>query len=111
VTSVLRKICGIAASPGKAEGPVFVLNKNYYDKQRPSKYILILLHATTDALPLLKNSLGVISVHGGRLCHMSILCRELGIPCVTGVKLNLDEINDGTFMQINGTLGLVLIIK
>jgi pyruvate,water dikinase len=111
MTLTLRRIYGVAASPGKAEGPAFVLDSTYYNKKRPGKYILILRHATTEALPLLKDSLGVVSVHGGRLCHMAILCRELGIPCITGAKIDLKEIKDNTIIQINGSSGLVSIVE
>ncbi len=99
---------GIPASPGVVRGEKIFLSS-------PKESIVadrILFAQMTDPnwLPHLMVSKGVVTAYGGFLCHTAIVCRELGIPCVTGVgEENLEEIknNQFKFVEINGNDGSV----
>lgn len=99
---------GIPASSGIVDGEVRYL-ESPEEKIEPNK---ILLAMTTDPswLPHLMSSKGVVTAYGGFLCHTAIVCRELGIPCVTGVgEDTLDEIIKSEIknIEINGNSGTV----
>ena len=76
-------IKGIPASPGKIKTFAYFVN-NYDEKVQVGK---ILLSHMTDPnwIPHLIKAKGAVTAVGGFLCHTAIICRELGIPCVTGI--------------------------
>lgn len=48
--------------------------------------ILITTFTSPDFEPLMKKASAVIAEVGGRSSHCAIICRELQIPCITGIK-------------------------
>ena len=64
-------------------------------------------------LPHLMNSKGAVTAYGGFLCHTAIVCRELGIPCVTGVgEDSIDEItkSETKNIEVNGNSGKINVL-
>ena len=53
---------------------------------------------------------GVVVNVGGQVSHAVIVSRELGIPCVVSVEDATERIEDGTVIEVNGTIGEVTII-
>jgi pyruvate,water dikinase len=49
----------------------------------------------------------VVERRGGMLIHGAIIARELGIPCVNGVRDAADIITSGQTVTVDGYLGLV----
>ncbi len=103
-------IFGIPAAPGFVSGEGRFLDS-------PSEDIVadkILLAMMTDPnwLPHLMSSKGAITAYGGFLCHTAIVCRELGIPCVTGIGEDaLDELcNQNEVIEVNGNNGNVKVL-
>ena len=50
----------------------------------------------------------------GFLCHTAIVCRELGIPCVTGVGedvLNILRQENSKYIEVNGNIGNIKVIE
>jgi pyruvate,water dikinase len=43
------------------------------------------------------------------LIHGAIVARELGIPCVNGLKDVVDLIKDGEIVTVDGYLGIVTV--
>ena len=66
-----------------------------------------------DWLPHLMNSKGAVTAYGGFLCHTAIVCRELGIPCVTGIGEDaLEELcNQHEQIEVNGNNGNVKVLE
>ena len=103
---------GIPAAPGIVEG-----EPNYLDS--PNEEIIkdkILLAMMTDPdwLPHLMNSKGAVTAYGGFLCHTAIVCRELGIPCVTGVGedvLTALSQEDSQYIEVNGNSGNIKVLE
>lgn len=103
---------GIPAAPGIVEG-----EPNYLDS--PNEEIIkdkILLAMMTDPdwLPHLMNSKGAVTAYGGFLCHTAIVCRELGIPCVTGVGedvLTTLSQEDSQYIEVNGNSGNIKVLE
>ena len=46
---------------------------------------------------------------GGMLIHGAIIARELGIPCVNGVRKAADVLQNGDLVTVDGHLGIVTI--
>ena len=103
-------IQGIPAAPGLIVGEGrFLESPN--DKIIPDK-ILLAMMTDPDWLPHLMNSKGAVTAYGGFLCHTAIVCRELGIPCVTGIGEETleDLINQNELLEVNGNSGSVRVL-
>ncbi|GAW92122.1 phosphoenolpyruvate--protein phosphotransferase [Calderihabitans maritimus] len=62
--------------------------------------------APSDTVQLNKKYvLGFVTRVGGKTSHTAILSRSLGIPAVVGVGKNIEQINDGDFIIIDGSTG------
>ena len=64
--------------------------------------------ADTSSMDLSKVK-GIILKEGGFTSHAVIVAKNLGIPCVIGVKSLLDNIVDGELMTIDGDTGNIVI--
>ena len=64
--------------------------------------------ADTSSMDLSKVN-GIILKEGGFTSHAVIVAKNLGIPCVIGVKSLLDNIVDGELMTIDGDTGHIVI--
>lgn len=97
---------GIPASPGFVRGEKIFLSSP--EEPIVSNKILLAMITDPDWLPHLMKAKGVVTAYGGFLCHTAIVCRELGIPCVTGVgEKILEELKDSKFkfIEIDGNVG------
>lgn len=98
---------GIAAAKGKARGAARI----YTDGAINNGEILI-TKTTTPAMSInMLKAAAVVTETGGMLSHAAIFCRELGLPCVVGVKEVLQTVNEGTLIEVNGEEGTVTILK
>lgn len=103
---------GIPAAPGIVDGEVRYLESP--EEKIESDKILLAMMTDPDWLPHLMSSKGAVTAYGGFLCHTAIVCRELGIPCVTGVgEDTLDEItkSETQNIEVNGNSGKVKILE
>ena len=64
--------------------------------------------ADTSSMDLSKVS-GIILKEGGLTSHAVIVAKNLGIPCVIGVKEQLDKISNGESMTIDGSTGDIVV--
>ena len=95
-------IQGIPASDGKIEG--IITNQQIEDG---GQKILWLNEAKIDKIEDLDGYSGVVARLGGMLSHVAVICRELDLPCVVGVK---QEIKMGTKVFLNGFTGEIKIL-
>ena len=51
----------------------------------------------------------IVERRGGMLIHGAIIARELGIPCVNGVRNAVGKLQNGDFVTVDGHLGIVTI--
>ncbi len=51
---------------------------------------------------------GIVTEHGGWTSHSSILAREFGIPCVTGIVQLFGYIRNGAVVAVDGNIGEVV---
>jgi phosphoenolpyruvate synthase/pyruvate phosphate dikinase len=101
-------ICeGNAASSGVFLGkPILIedLKKKVYLKE---KFILLKDFLTPLDTPFLSNVGAVVTEYGGLMSHSAIVCRELGVPCVTGVKGVTKKLVNYSEILVNGDEGKI----
>ena len=51
----------------------------------------------------------IVERRGGMLIHGAIIARELGIPCVNGVRKAADILRNGDPVTVDGHLGIVTV--
>ena len=110
-TSKEDVLSGIPAAPGVVSGEVRYLDSP--SDEIIANKILLAMMTDPDWLPHLMNSKGAVTAYGGFLCHTAIVCRELGIPCVTGIG---EEALEGLCshherIEVNGNNGNIKILK
>jgi rifampicin phosphotransferase len=73
----------------------------------------ILVTASTDPgwVVLFPGASAILVERGSLLSHSAIVSREMGIPCVVGVKHLLKHINTGDILEMDGTKGTIHILK
>ena len=111
INNVKGIIKGIACSSGTITGEVVIIkNDNIENMDIPGK-ILVANYFEPAWINLFSKASGIISERGGLLSHTAILCREMGIPAVVGVKGILSAIQQGDIVQLNGETGEIQITK
>ena len=104
-----KEIKGQTAFPGKATGKVLlILSKDDFNKFR-SGHILVSHSTTPDYVPIMKESLAIITDEGGILSHASVISRELKIPCIIGTKNATQVLKDGDLVEVDAEKGVVKI--
>lgn len=48
-----------------------------------------------DWVPIMRQSAGIVTDHGGRTCHAAIVSRELGVPAIVGTENGTEKLKDG----------------
>lgn len=102
---------GQVGSPGKATGKARVIYAKDLAGQTIERGDILVTDMTTpDFLPLMRLADAVVTAHGGILSHAAIVCRELGIPCITNMRDILDRVADGAMVSVNANEGVVEVL-
>ncbi|RSN70829.1 PEP-utilizing enzyme [Actinomadura sp. WAC 06369] len=99
-------LTGVPASPGVVTGTVARPADPYDPSWRPGS-VLVVADTGPDWVPLMAEAAAMVTTVGGNLCHAAIVARELGVPCVTGVRDALLRLGDGTRVTVDGGAGVV----
>ncbi|MEW6282078.1 MAG: PEP/pyruvate-binding domain-containing protein [Candidatus Eremiobacterota bacterium] len=100
------EVVGNAVSSGVARGPVKVLNT---PTEKPVHAGEILVARATDPgwTPLFVHAAAVVLEVGGILQHGALVAREYGKPCVVGVAGATGLWADGTWVEVDGSTGVI----
>jgi pyruvate,water dikinase len=104
-----RQMVGQPSGPGLATGIAHVFNETDDLSKFKSGEVLVcdaLDPTMTFLVPLV---VAIVERRGGMLIHGSIIAREYGIPCVTGVPGATELIKTGDSITVDGHLGIVII--
>ena len=73
----------------------------------------ILVAPSTDPgwTPLFLRAKAVVMETGGFLSHGAIVAREYGLPGVANIPSILDQLDDGVWIEVNGSIGQVRIVR
>lgn len=69
--------------------------------------ILVARHTDPGWIAVFSNASAIVVERGSLLSHSAIVARELGIPCVVGLKGATQWVEDGETLHVNGATGLV----
>jgi phosphoenolpyruvate synthase/pyruvate phosphate dikinase len=102
-------IIGIPASPGRRRGRARVLSRIADISDVRSGEILVTRAMVPDLVLAFDRIAAVVTDHGGRLAHASVVARELGVPAVVGTQVATAQIPDGSLVVIDGSAGSVVV--
>ena len=107
----ISEIKGFASSAGVVEGPARVLRmlKEIVDIQ-PGE-IIVCPTTNPSWAPVFTNIKAAVTDIGGLTSHAAIVCREYGVPSVTGTGLATSVIKTGDIIKVDGDTGVVTIVK
>lgn len=108
---MINQIKGIPASPGTFKGETCLV-KSLQDFSKFGSG-MVLVSETTNPVwtPLICAAGAVVTDLGGSLSHAAIVSREYRIPAVVGTKVATRILKDGDLVEVDGSEGLVTIIK
>ena len=107
----VSEIKGFASSAGVVEGPARVLKllKEIVDIQ-PGE-IMVCPTTNPSWAPVFTNIKAAVTDIGGLTSHAAIVCREYGVPAVTGTGIATSVIKNGDIIKVDGDMGVVAIVK
>lgn len=107
----ITEIKGFASSAGIAEGPARVL-KLLEDVVKLQPGEIVVCPCTNPSwAPVFTKIKAAVTDIGGLTCHAAIVSREYGLPSVTGTGVSTSVIKTGDIIKVDGTMGIVTIVK
>ena len=103
-------IKGTACCPGIVQAEVCIIHSPDEISDLQGK---IMVTSSTDPgwVSLFPSASGILVERGSLLSHTAIVDRELGIPCIVGIKDLLKQLKSGDRVEMDGSTGFVKIIK
>jgi phosphohistidine swiveling domain-containing protein len=104
-------LIGIPGSPGRAEGPAYIVRSPDDFAACPAGAILVVRATTPAWTALFAKAAGIVAESGGPLSHGAIAAREHGIPAVMGVRGVMGLLSNGQAISLDGGRGLVNVLS
>jgi pyruvate, water dikinase len=102
---------GMAAAPGIVEGIARVLRSPDQLGELKKGEILVTPVTAPSWAPVFGKIGGAVTDIGGMMSHAAIVCREYGLPAVTGTGNASSKIKTGQRLRVDGNTGTVTILK
>jgi phosphohistidine swiveling domain-containing protein len=105
------EVRGLAASPGVVEGLArHVRSLEEFDQVRVGE-ILVCQMTNPAWVVLFTKIAGLVTDAGGAASHPAVVSREFGIPAVVGTSVATQRIKTGDRVRVNGSTGIVEVLK
>ena len=104
-------ITGMAASPGLVEGRARVITHADQLSEVQEGEILVATITAPSWGPIFGKIKATVTDIGGMMSHAAIVCREYGLPAVTGTGSASTTIVTGQLLRVDGTSGRVEILQ
>ena len=104
-------LSGFAASPGVVEGIARVLSSADEIGDIQEGEILVAPITAPSWAPVFSKIQAIVTDIGGMMSHAAIVCREYGVPAVTGTAYGTQNINTGQKIRVDGSAGTVTILE
>ncbi len=101
---------GFAASPGVVEGPARVILSADEIGLLQEGGILVAPITAPSWAPVFGKIGAAVTDIGGMMSHAAIVCREYGLPAVTGTAFGTRNITTGTRLRVDGSAGTVTVL-
>ncbi len=106
-----QQLKGLTANLGKYIGPAkVVINVSQIGKVAPGD-VLVAPMTAVGFVPAMKKVKAIITDIGGITSHAAIVSRELGIPCIVGLKSATQSIHDDDIVEVDANHGIVNLIS
>jgi pyruvate, water dikinase len=103
-------LSGFAASPGVVEGIARVLMEADRIGEVEDGEILVAQLTAPSWAPVFRRIAGTVTDTGGMMSHAAIVCREYGLPAVTGTAFATRTIKTGQRVRVDGNNGVVTVL-
>jgi pyruvate,water dikinase len=105
------EVHGLGASPGVAEGQArHVSSLDEFDQVREGE-ILVCQMTNPAWVVLFTKIAGLVTDAGGVASHPAVVAREFAIPAVVGTSIATERIKTGDRVRVNGTTGVVEVLR
>ena len=104
-------ITGMAASPGVVEGPARVITSADQLGEVQDGEILVATITAPSWGPVFGKIRATVTDIGGMMSHAAIVCREYGLPAVTGTGSASTTIRTGQRIRVDGNTGRVEVLE
>jgi pyruvate,water dikinase len=101
---------GFAASPGLVEGPARVIFGADQINEIEDGEILVAPLTAPSWAPVFGKIKATVTDVGGMMSHAAIVCREYGLPAVTGTAFATKQIKTGQLVRVDGNTGVVTVL-
>ncbi|MDW3178408.1 MAG: PEP-utilizing enzyme [Acidimicrobiia bacterium] len=105
-----NELTGMAASPGAVEGIARIINSPAEVNDLEQGEILVAPITAPSWAPVFPKIQACVTDIGGMMSHAAIVCREYGVPAVTGTGFATDKIKTGDRIRVDGSSGKVTIL-
>ncbi len=105
------KLKGIACSSGTVKGKIYLIDSETIKQGNFEGKILAAKYFEPGWINLFSHAKAVLSEKGNLLSHTAILCREMGIPAIVGIKNLSRFVKTGDCIRMNGTTGDIELLK
>ncbi|MGI5491180.1 PEP-utilizing enzyme [Microtetraspora malaysiensis] len=104
-------ITGMSASPGVAEGRARVVHHADQLSEVQEGEILVATITAPSWGPIFGKIKATVTDIGGMMSHAAIVCREYGLPAVTGTGNGSTTIRTGQLIRVDGNAGRVELLE
>ncbi len=101
-----RERSGTGCSAGCVKSAARLISDPRTQGIKPGE-ILVARHTDPGWIAVFSNASAIVVERGSLLSHSAIVARELGIPCVVGLKSAMKWIVDGETIEVDGATGKV----
>lgn len=105
-----NELTGMAASPGTVEGIARIIYNPDEVNDLEQGEILVAPITAPSWAPVFPKIQACVTDIGGMMSHAAIVCREYGVPAVTGTGFGTDKISTGDRIRVDGSSGKVTIL-
>lgn len=106
-----NELSGMAASPGLVEGIARIINSPEEVNDIEDGEILVAPITAPSWAPVFPRIQACVTDIGGMMSHAAIVCREYGVPAVTGTGFGTNKIKTGDRIRVDGSTGKVTILS
>ena len=103
-------VTGFAASPGVVEGVARVITSADQIAQVQDGEILVAPLTAPSWAPVFGRIGATVTDTGGMMSHAAIVCREYGLPAVTGTGVATSTLTTGQRLRVDGSTGTVTVL-
>ncbi len=105
------ELSGFAASPGLVEGKARVIFSADQISELEDGEILVAPLTAPSWAPVFGKIKATVTDVGGMMSHAAIVCREYGLPAVTGTAFATKNISTGQLIRVDGNTGKVTLLE